>query len=95
MFFAHASETTTFHNKFMKMWQSVEIASHREIGIMLICKAKHLLYQSIYLLQKMGESNSKFDFERIVPVFLREPSRQQYRVSVVSVPLARIYRMQT
>ena len=36
---------------------------------MLICKAKHLLYQSIYLLQKMGESTSKFDFERIVPVF--------------------------
>ena len=23
----------------------------------------------------MGESTSKFDFERIVPVFLREPSR--------------------
>ena len=45
---------------------------------MLICKAKHLLYQSIYLLQKMGESTSKFDFERIVPVFLREPSRSVF-----------------
>ena len=45
---------------------------------MLICKAKHLLYQSIYLLQKMGESTFKFDFERIVPVFLREPSRSVF-----------------
>ena len=41
----------------------------REIEIMLICKAKHLY------IAKMGESTYKFDFERIVPVFLSEPSR--------------------
>ena len=44
---------------------------------MLICKAKHLLYIYIYI-TKMGESTSKFDFERIVPVFLREPSRSSF-----------------
>ena len=33
----------------------------------------------------MGESTSKFDFERIVPVFLREPSRSFFFARIVPV----------
>ena len=73
MIFAQASKIN-FHKNLYNDQQKCGTMLNRpcleNIEINLLCKAKHLLY-----IMKMSESTSKCDFERIVPVFVRESSR--------------------
>ena len=57
------------------MYESLStFTSLERVWNLALLQSKTLII-NIYYNTKMGESTSKFDFERIVPVFLREPSR--------------------
>ena len=57
------------------MYESLSTFTSLERDWNLALLQSKTLIINIYYNTKMGESTSKFDFERIVPVFLREPSR--------------------
>ena len=57
------------------MYESLSTFTSLERDWNLALLQSKTLIINIYYNTKMGESTSKFDSERIVPVFLREPSR--------------------
>ena len=57
------------------MYESLSTFTSLERDWNLALLQSKTLIINIYYNTKMGESTSKFDFKRIVPVFLRESSR--------------------